>query len=108
MTPSQDKKLTLIIRVESGCLGPSGAEIVDDFCNLAQKEFGSFYSDFIQWQIVPRQDLALPEMSYYIDKKRLDSAKAITYLALFDQNLTEIETRSEEKLVKLIDTYLGY
>jgi hypothetical protein len=108
MTPSEDKKLTLIIRVESGCLGPKGLDIVDDFCRLAQKEFESFYADFMHWQIVPRHDAASPEMSYYIDKKRLDSAKAAKYLALFDQDLASIETELEEKLTGLINTYLGY
>ena len=44
MTSSQNKKLTLVIRLESGCLGPKGADLIDDFCSVAQKEFDSLDS----------------------------------------------------------------
>jgi hypothetical protein len=108
MTSSQDKKLTLVIRLESGCLGPTGADLIDDFCSVAQKKFDSLDSDFIHRKVVPRHDKALPEMGYYINDKRLDSEKATKYLKLFDLDLADIETSIEDKLAGLINVYLGY
>ena len=108
MTSSQDKKLRLVIRLESGCLGPTGIDLIDDFCSVAQKELGSLYSDSIHCDIVPRHDKALPEMGYYINGKRLDSEKATKYLKLFDIDLADIETSIEDKLAGLINVYLGY
>ena len=32
---SQDKKLTVVVRVESGCLGPNGSKHVEEFCSVA-------------------------------------------------------------------------
>ena len=83
MMSLQDKKLRLTVRVESGCLDPNGVDVIDDFCRLEQKEFESFYANFIHWQIVPIHNVALPEVSYHIDNKKLDSAKATKYLTLF-------------------------
>ena len=108
MAPPEDKKLTLIVRVESGCLGPKGADVVDDFCRQACKVFESLYPEFIVWQIESRDDMALPEKDYYIEHKRLENIKATKYLALFGQNLTEIEMVLEDKLVAHINDYLGY
>lgn len=108
MTPPEDKKLTLIVRVESGCLGPNGVDVVDDFCRQAHKVFEPLYPEFIVWQIESRDDLTLPEKDYHIGHKRLDNIKATKYLALFGQNLTEIEMELEDKLVALINDYLGY
>ena len=108
MMSLQDKKLRLTVRVESGCLDPNGVDVIDDFCRLEQKEFESFYANFIHWQIVPRHNVALPEVSYHIDNKKLDSAKATKYLTLFERDLASIETELEEKLAALINLYLGY
>ena len=55
----EEKKLTVLFRLEPGCLGPKGVEHIDNFCQLAQKEFKSFHSDFVQWTIVPRIDKSL-------------------------------------------------
>jgi hypothetical protein len=108
MTSSQDKKLTLVIRLESDCLGPTGDDLIDDFCILAQKELGSLYTDSIHCDIMPRHDKALPEMGYYINNKRLDSEKATKYLKLLGHDLADIETSLEDKLAGLINVYLGY
>jgi len=57
---------------------------------------------------VPRHDVALPETSYHIDNKKLDSAKATKHLTLFERDLASIETELEENLAALINVYLGY
>lgn len=53
---AQDKKLTVVIRVEPGCLGPDGNSHVKEFCNVAQVEIEPIDSDFVNWEVVPRFD----------------------------------------------------
>lgn len=104
----QEKKLTVIFRIEPGCLGPTGSDLIDDFCGLAEKEFESIDSDFMTWQIVPRRDKAQPEMTYQVNNKKLDHDKAEKYLSYFDKNLDEVEEHLHEHLATLIDDHLGY
>ena len=59
---SEDKKLSVIFRVEPGCLGPDGKRYVSEFCSFAQSELRSLDSDYIAWNIIPRKDKKLPEM----------------------------------------------
>ena len=102
----QDKKLTAVVRVELGCLGPDGSVHIEEFCGVAQKEIGPIYSDFINWEIVPRFDKSLPEIQYKIINKNLTLDQAEKYLALFNKNLDEFEGLMQEKLASLIDQYL--
>ena len=43
----QDKKLTVIFRLEPGCLGPDGEDHVEEFCKFAEKEVAPIDSDFV-------------------------------------------------------------
>jgi len=108
MTLAQEKKLTVIFRIEPGCLGPTGENLIDNFCLIAQKEFETINSDFMHWHITPRHDKALPEMTYKINNKNLNHDKAEKYLTLFKLNLNEIEDHLHDKLSVLIDQHLGY
>lgn len=104
----QEKKLTIVFRVEPGCLGPKGMDHINKFCGLAQKKFESIDSDFIHWEIIPRHDKSLPEMQYKINNKKLSSDKAEKYLTLFDKSLHEFEDHLNTKLSLIIDQYMGY
>ena len=104
----QDKKLTVLFRLESGCLGPKGDDHIDDFCQLVQKEFVSFHSDYVHWDIVPRHDKSLPEMQYKINNKKLSHDKAAKFLDVFGKSLDEFEEQLHKKLALLIDQYLGH
>lgn len=104
----QDKKLTVIFRVETGCLGPEGISHIDDFCNFAQKDIETVDADFVHWELIPRHDKTLPEMQYKINNKGLDHDKASKYLQLFNKDLDEFESHLHEKLAELIDQYLGH
>jgi len=104
----QDKKLTVLFRVEPGCLGPDGKEYIEEFCSFAQKEVESIDSDFVHWDIVPRHDKSLPEMQYKVGGKRLTHDKAEKYLEIFKKNLDEFEGHLHEKLSLLIGQYLGH
>ncbi len=108
LTLPRDKKLTVIFRIEAGCLGPTGQELIDNFCLLAQKEFESIDSDFMHWKIEPRHDKELPEIDYEVNDKKLTHDKAEKYLEIFKQSLDDVEGHLHEKLAILIDQHLGY
>ena len=104
---AKDKKLTVVFRVESGCLGPEGDDHIEEFCDFAQKEIESIESDIVQWEIIPRRDKSHPEMEYKISSKKLSHEKAIKYLDAFQKNLDEFETNLHEELTRLIEQYFG-
>lgn len=103
----QEKKLTVLFRLEPGCLGPDGKDHIDKFCQLAQKKFASLHSDFVYWDIVPRNDKSLPEMQYKINNKNLSHDKVAKFLDIFHKNLDEFEDHMHKKLAVIIEQYLG-
>jgi hypothetical protein len=103
-----EKKLTVLFRLEPGCLGPEGESHIEKFCQLAQSEFASLFSDFVHWDIIPRNDKTLPEMQYMIGGRKLSQDKATKFLALFDVNLPEFEQELHKNLALCIDRYLGH
>ena len=102
-----DKKLTIIFRVESGCLGPTGHEHVDGFCDYAQKEIESTPSHFINWIITPRKNSSEEEMEYSINGKKLSEEQAKKYMALFDTDFDEFDHEFHDKIILFIEQYLG-
>ncbi len=104
----QEKKLTVLFRVEPGSLGPDGSEHVGKFCDFAQKEFELIDSDFIHWEIVPRYDKSLPEMEYRVGVKILTHDKAEKYLKIFEKILDEFEDDLVKTLSRLIGQFLGH
>ena len=104
----QDKKLNIIFRLESGCLGPDGSNHIDTFCTLAQKQFATIDSGFINWNIIPRQDKSLPEREYKINNKLISRDMAEKYLSLFDRKIDDFECQIDAKIGDIINQYLGY
>jgi hypothetical protein len=47
----EGKKLSVTCRVESGCLGPDGANKIVAFCQFAQQEIQFLDSDYVIWHI---------------------------------------------------------
>jgi len=103
----EDKKLSIIFRVEPGCLGPQGSGYIDQFCDQAQNEFKSLDSDFIIWNVVPRSDKSLPEIQFALAGKRISSLQAEKYLALFGKVLDDAENAFDDKLESLIVKFLA-
>lgn len=101
------KKLTVLFRVEPGCLGPDGADHIEGFCKFAKKQVTGLHSDFVRWSITPRFDKSLPETEYKTNNKRLNHDKAEKYLHIFGQELDDFEEQFQELLSELIDQYLG-
>lgn len=103
----QDKKLTVVVRVEPGCLGADGDKLVEEFCRVAYTEFESIDSDFINWEVVPKFDKSLPEIQYKTINKTLSNDQAEKYLAFFDRNLIKFEEYANDKFIGLIEQHLG-
>ena len=104
----QDKKLTVIFRVEPGCLGPEGPSHVNGFCEYAIKQLEDIDSDMVHWDIMPRNDKSEPEMQYMMISKNLVRDKAEKFLQLFDKNIDDFENTFHDNLAQLIDEYLGH
>ncbi len=103
-----DKKLCVTYRVEPGCLGPEGAKHVVQFCQYAQENIKTLDSDYILWNIVPRDDKTLPEMQYNVVGKRMNHAQAEKYLEVFEKSLDEFEGHLEDKLAEFIEAFMGH
>jgi hypothetical protein len=101
----ENKKLTVTYRVESGCLGPSGASHISAFCEYTQGKIQSLDADYVIWDITPRHDKALPEMQYSVAGKRINHIQAEKYLAVFGKSLDEFEGHLVDKLAGLIDEF---
>lgn len=111
---SDKKKLRVIFRIEPGCLGPDGENLINDFCQFAQPRIDLQntskrvnWSDLITCELAPRSDKSLPEVQYTIDTRALSHDKAARYFALFSKQLDEFEHDLNEKLSDLIDVYLS-
>ena len=103
----EDKKLTTVVRVEPGCLGPNGSNHIEEFCSAAQIEFEQIDSYFVSWEIIPRFDKSLPEIQYKASNKTLTHDQSIKYLSVFGRKLDEFEEHVNVKLSTLIDYNLG-
>ena len=104
----EDRKLTIVCRVEPGCLGPQGAEHVVEFCHFSQQKFQAIEADIINWDIMPRYDKSQAELQYKINNKVLSQDKAEKYFRLFEKDIATIENISNEMIADLIDEYLGH
>ncbi|WP_409525565.1 hypothetical protein [Nitrincola sp. MINF-07-Sa-05] len=103
----EDKKLTVVCRVEPGCLGPDGIDHVEGFCVYAQKEIAFYESGLVNWQLVPRHDKSQDEMQYSVRGKVLTHEQASRYLAFFEREIEDVEEYFHTILVRLINQFLG-
>lgn len=103
---SQEKKLTVLCRVEPGCLGPDGKDHIEGFCRFALMAMRSTHNAFVHWIIIPRYDKTLPEIQYLINERNLSDAQAAKYLLLVGKNASEFAIELDEKLACLIEQYL--
>ncbi len=104
----QDKKLTVLFRVEAGSLGPDGSDHVEAFCEFAQKELLTLDSDYIRWEIIPRHDKSRSEMEFMVSGKRLSHDMAARYLEVFEQDLDEFELHLAGNISRLIGEFMGH
>lgn len=51
--PTTEKKLTIQIRVEPGCLGPDGKAHIETFCAAAARIFAAVEPELVNWTCCP-------------------------------------------------------
>ena len=105
MQLTENRKLTVTYRVEPGCLGPQGSDLIDDFCAYAQKGVASLDSGYVIWNIVPRHDKKLAEIQYSVLGKKMNHDQANKYLAVFSKSLDEFEEHLNDNLANLINEF---
>lgn len=103
----EEKKLTVIFRIESGCLGPQGISHVASFCGKALQAFNQLHPAFMNWKVIPRHDKSLPELSYSIGDRPLAREHAAKYLQHFDIGIDNFESDVFNQLPEMIDQYFG-
>lgn len=101
------KKLSVLCRVEPGCLGPDGREHIEAFCTLAQQAMKHFAVDLVTWTLVPRYDKTMPEMEYTVDHKNLSRSQVYQYFNTLGQDLDTFEEVFNDKLTAFINLYLA-
>lgn len=104
---TKDKKLTVLCRIEPGCLGPDGLDHIENFCRFANQALKQVNDNFIIWLPLPRYDKSLAEMQYSVNQKQLTHEKAAKYLALFHCDLERFEEDFHEQLSVMIDQFLA-
>lgn len=99
--------LTILYRIEPGCLGPDGIDHVELFSQIAQRYFNKKSVQGINWLIVPRYDKSLKELQYSVAGKKLDEIQADKILDAFELSLEEVVENFQDKLPELIDQYIA-
>lgn len=99
-------KITVICRVEPGCLGPKGADHVERFCQIAQKQFDKIEPDKVEWQLIPRFDKTEAEIQYKLKNRNLSSEQAHLYLDALGQEQEEFEEELFKQLSTSIKSYM--
>lgn len=103
----QDKKLSVIFRVEPGCLGPEGKDHIVEFCRFSEEQIRPVDSHFVQWQLIPRLDKTLPEIEYLMATKKMSREQVEKYLAVFDREVDEFEETLQENISLFADQFFG-
>ena len=106
-TISEEKKMTVIFRMEPGSLGPDGSQYIKEFCEFAQVQLQACAEFYITWSIIPRFDKSLAELEFQLANKKLTSAKAKQYFAVFNESLENFEEQLENNLEAIVNQYFG-
>ncbi|WP_100644607.1 hypothetical protein [Alteromonas facilis] len=99
------KKMSILIRLEPGCLGPDGKNHIEAFCIHAKSELKSFHGGIIRWSIKPRYDKSLPEIEYQLDKEIALPQRVRSFFAEFNIAFDDFEEALDERLAELIERY---
>ncbi|GFD82530.1 hypothetical protein KUL118_53920 [Tenacibaculum sp. KUL118] len=99
------KKLLVMYRIEPGCLGPQGADYVEEFCVFAKKRLKDRHNHCLRWAIKPRYDKTRPELEFQIKNATLSRDNAARYLASFDIEIDAFEEALDEELADMVDAF---
>jgi len=103
----EEKKLTVLYRVEPGCLGPNGKTQIDAFCEFASNKIKSMGLSFLSWDIQPRNDKKLPEMQFFIMGRNVSFEQAGIYMKKFGQDFEAFSDKLDDEMANYIDLFLG-
>jgi len=98
-------KLTVVILIESGCLGPNGTQLIDEFCRCAQTFFDTLSSSNLEWQFSARIDKTKPEISYTVNNKNLTQLQAKKYLQILALQIDNFEDQLNERITFMIEEF---
>ena len=105
-TVPNDKKLTILYRIEPGCLGPDGKARIEEFCRFSEEKMRDLDSWFLNWDIQPRNDKALPEVQFQLLGKKISYQQASTYMELFDKNIELFSEDVDDEMANFIELFL--
>ncbi|QBF81379.1 hypothetical protein EXU30_00700 [Shewanella maritima] len=101
------KQLTILYRLEPGCLGPDGVDHIEAFCLLVQKALAAKGNVHYKWQVVPRFDKSKPEIQFTLNGKSLTEQQAQKYLSMLTIELDNVIDGFEDMLTKMINQYIA-
>ena len=99
------KKMSILVRLEPGCLGPEGKDHIEVFCLSAKSELKNFHGGIIRWSIQPRYDKSLPEIEYQLDKEIVLHERVESFFTEFNITFSDFEEALDERLAELIERY---
>jgi hypothetical protein len=97
-------KLMIRFRLEPGCLGPTGADYVEDFCRLINKV--DFSYPFVALNITPRYDKSLPEWEFLLNDKLISENQAERVLELHNFTVESIEEAVDEFITLKVEQFM--
>lgn len=106
-TAYNDRVLTLIYRVEPGCLGPEGIKYVEDFCNYSNGTMALLGQGVIQFFFTPRYDKSRPEIEYRLLSKAVKQEQLETYFLRLGATQDEFEGTLGEKIAEMIEQFMN-
>ena len=104
---SDENRLTIVFRLEPGCLGPDGKQYIEEFCVLVQHAFAKKTIGIVNWEIIPRYDKLLPETEYRLGERGFSRDKALRYLGACGKDLDTLESQLNLALPRMIEQYLA-
>lgn len=106
-TLPNEKKMSVIFRMEPGSLGPDGLQYIDEFCTFAQAQLQACAAYYLNFFIEARIDKSLPEMSFILGNKSLNQHQVEKYLSLFEEDYAHFEDQLETNLESIVDQFFG-
>lgn len=97
--------MTLLFRIEPGCLGPDGRQHIETFCKLAEQVYLRHPLTGVQFEFVPRYDKQLPEREFLLGERTLNREQAVRLMEHYGHELPHIEAQLDDTLSRLITHY---
>ena len=102
----KEKKLTILYRIEPGCLGPDGKLEIDEFCLFASTKITDMKLMFVNCTIEPRNDKTLPELQFYLLGKHISYDQAKLYMHKFERDIDVFFEDLDDRLANYIDEFI--